>query len=681
MLVSAFATSGVETVQAYEPPGGWPPGQPYFTLHATETHNPDWGYYGGYHPIWAAIQNELAQIGINLVLNTYDEWAWWDRVWDTGWNLSWDEGGWDMFISEWWMMPTGLFGMEPLVYSWFTPWPEPRGVNIFPWLDETADELLWKGMHALNASERKFYLWAWQEWFMHNPPMANMYYPRLYEIIAAYLEGWDPIVRFRDISHLTLNNTMLAEARPDRDNKTLIYAVVEPLWGMNPLFIDTYTDQWMGDLRFETLYDLSIDPWPPTGQEPPPTDFYSKPVLAAAPPIFMEGPNGPNTRARIPLRPNVTWSNGFPFNATDVKFTFDLVLNPVAKAVARGKLSRVVESVEIVNETYVDFILYAPNYADFAALLSDDRGLAIIPYHFLKDILPGNLKSHASNTWFSNPQYFIPGTGPFKLQNSSTAVDPDYHIIFEKNSYYFGYDLGWGPYNIDTLRLEWIKDPASRLVAQLDNDIDIGDYPTAPVQVFKDLQECMCMPYLMIMQYDHPASNPVMFNLNNQYLSNRYVRQAICHAIPYAYIIEQILPSWGIETAYRGKTLITPLHYYTDPNNVTKWLFNVDLYPYEYDITKAQKYMDMWYYSQESADYTKGPVGDADFSGFADLDDFYIWTENFGTTPAEWTFLPGQDVDPDWDNTGYVELNDYYEWPKHWSFHYPEASTTHVWSR
>ncbi len=45
-------------------------------------------------------------------------------------------------------------------------------------------------------------------------------------------------------------------------------------------------------------------------------------------------------------------------------------------------------------------------------------------------------------------------------------------------------------------------------------------------------------------------------------------------------------------------------------------LFNTDLAPYEYNLTKAQMYLDMWRYSQVDTDYTLGCQGDGDFSGY-----------------------------------------------------------------
>jgi len=665
MLASVFAGSKLITVEAAS--------SPYFTIEATITDDPYWGLYGGYHDIWDFIQIELAKINITLTIekNT-DPHVWWNKVWGDGWNHTGNTptpGGWDLTLTERWMMPTGLIGLEPLVYSWLTPWPPPKGYNIFPWLDERADSLLWRGMHTLDAVTRKNYLWAWQEEFMHNPPMVNVYSPRLFEVTAPWVEGWDAVVRFRDVAHLAINETLFNEYAPEwrkTESNTLIYAVGEPVWSFSPLFIETKTEQWMCDLVYDTLYDLSIDPWPPTGQEPPPLDFFSKPALAAAPPILMEGPNGPNTRARVLLRGDIYWSDGIRFNATDVKFTFDLVLDPGTEAVAYSDLEPVVESVEIVNETCVDFILYE-SYADLTTLLSHDRGLAIIPWYILKDIPPELIRQHTSNFDWT---HMLPGTGPFNI----TEYDIGDHITFEKNSDYFGYGLGWGPFNVSKIVLQWMPDAAVRLIALINHQTDFCEYAVSPVELFVELRE---NPEIRVWEYDDPSSNLLFFNLNNPYLSNRYVRQAIAHAIPYVYIIHGILPGWGIPTAYPGMTPITPLHYYTY-GGTTVHLFNEDLAPIEYDITKAAAYMKMWAYAQPayapygSGEVALGPVGDANFDGEVDFDDFFVYAKWRGSTAAQWTWDPGCDVDPDWDNSGGVSYPvDFDLWMNNYRNEYP----------
>ncbi len=93
--------------------------------------------------------------------------------------------------------------------------------------------------------------------------------------------------------------------------------------------------------------------------------------------------------------------------------------------------------------------------------------------------------------------------------------------------------------------------------------------------------------------------------------------------------------------------------------------------PYEYNIAKAQQYMNMWNYSQVGTDYTLGPVGDNDFSGFVEMSDFFIWAENVGTAPDAWPWYPGQDIDPDADNTDFVEMADFFRWRENIGEHYP----------
>jgi len=663
MLISAFAGSGIVPVQA----------DPYyFTLHALATFDPFWGYYFLHETIWSAIKSDLAAIGINLEIYFVEDWELWDRVWGDGWNKSWDEGGWDMTIFEWIMQPHALAPwFESIVYGSLTPYE--GGYNIFPWRNEIADTLLETGMRSFDADTRKTFLWLWQEQFMFDPPWVNLYYPRVYEVMADYIEGYDPVGWWYDVTHLYINETKFYEhvvtnpARLAEGPNTVISAVTEELWSLNPMFMDYRTEEQMGTLCFDTLYRWSIDPWPwPTGTEPNPQDYKILPELAADYPTWMDGPNGPNTRVRVPLRPGVVWSDGVPLNATDVKWTYDAMMSPVSKSTGAVDFTYVIESVEIVDEFTVDFILYEP-YPDVLSVLSNGWGTgAILPWHHLKDVAPAHLRYHPSNTDFNIPANWMPTSGPF-MWDPSDPPEPDVQITLIKNPSYYGYGLGWGPYDIDEIIMTWIPDPAVRLMAVMNNDVDLIERPIAPVETFQMLET---WPNLRVFQYDRPASNPVWLNFDNPYLSNRYVRMAIANAIDYAYIINIILPSWGIETAYRGKTPILPQHYYDD-GATTVHLFNEDLLPYEYNVAKALQYMEKWNYSQVGTDYTLGPVGDADFSGVVNLDDFTAWTGQWGQNEASFTFLPGQDKDSDFNNDDVVDLDDFQLWAANWGAQYP----------
>jgi ABC-type transport system substrate-binding protein len=220
--------------------------------------------------------------------------------------------------------------------------------------------------------------------------------------------------------------------------------------------------------------------------------------------------------------------------------------------------------------------------------------------------------------------------------------------------------LGPDP-SVQAIYLKTVPDPAVRLLEFQTYRLDLGEYPTAPLEVFQEMET---NPNLNVFQYDYPASNPIWVNFNNPYLSNRLIRKAIAHAVPYDKIFAEILPSWGVETAYPGKTYVLPNHYYTEPNTgaplvgTQVHLFNTELEANYYDLDKALDYMELWWYSNHG-DGSDSAVGDSDFSGLVDLDDYLILVGKAGVTES-WPIdvVPGNMIDPDFDNSGTVTRAD-----------------------
>jgi peptide/nickel transport system substrate-binding protein len=123
------------------------------------------------------------------------------------------------------------------------------------------------------------------------------------------------------------------------------------------------------------------------------------------------------------LRKGVTWHDGEPFTANDVKFSFDLCLNPKstlnpcqygaplytlvgAKDVQDGKATEI-SGVKVVDDNTITLTFTAPN-ALFPINISE---LFILPQHALKDIPVDTLKT--SDYWKTKQI----GTGPFKWSN------------------------------------------------------------------------------------------------------------------------------------------------------------------------------------------------------------------------------------------------------------------------
>jgi len=334
-----------------------------------------------------------------------------------------------------------------------------------------------------------------------------------------------------------------------------------------------------------------------------------------------------------------------------------------------------VKAVTKIDADTVELELHRP-YVDLPVILSNSRGLNILPEHYFSGI--PSLKSHPSN-YDAATSMLTPTIGAYNL--TSATVDT---LTYEKNPDYWGYGApyNYGPHGIDKIILVQIKDETTRWNALLNHEVDLCEHPTQPVDAFLPL---LTRPDLDVFAYPSPSSNSVWFNFDNPYLSNRYMRLAISHCIDYPYILTNILPAWGYTDYTEGRSpLIMPTQWYDDGTNLVH-LFDSSLTPYTYDMTKAQQYLDCWKLSRIAhapenkswGDWEAGAVGDADFSGIVNLDDFTAWASQWGMSEADFSWdgiydcLPGQDKDSDFNNDDVVDTDDFTLWASNWGAEYP----------
>jgi hypothetical protein len=277
----------------------------------------------------------------------------------------------------------------------------------------------------------------------------------------------------------------------------------------------------------------------------------------------------------------------------------------------------------------------------------------------------------------------------------------------------YGWDMVWYEFNSapetleENLKSHYLAnatppDGGRNIMPWMDKEADVdlirvlkamakGDAETVQKFIWFWQEEFMHNPPWIVIYYpkDLMFARGIAFNHNHPVLSHRYVRRAIAHAIPQQRIFEEILPSYGIE-AWPGKAPIHPLTNYTDPSGDEVSLFNLELDPFDYNLNKAKRYLDMWRHSHPDTDPTKGPVGDHDANGFVELADFTVWVERLGTNPSNYeqyeypypypthdqtlypnSYWPGNDVDPDNDNNDFVEVPDFFSWRDNIGKHYP----------
>ena len=171
------------------------------------------------------------------------------------------------------------------------------------------------------------------------------------------------------------------------------------------------------------------------------------------------------------LRHGITFSDGSPFTADDVVYSFDLmrderIEDPIMKVGAER-----LASVKKTDDYSVRFIFKEPYFGSF-----DVAGAT--------PILSKAFYSHYSPTEFNRSTGLLIGTGPYRLPDATSwRPTPGQPIVLVRNERY------WGPTpSFDRLVFNVIEEPSSRVTAFRNGDVDfIGGQngPPTPEQFDK----------------------------------------------------------------------------------------------------------------------------------------------------------------------------------------------------
>jgi ABC-type transport system substrate-binding protein len=366
------------------------------------------------------------------------------------------------------------------------------------------------------------------------------------------------------------------------------------------------------------------------------------------------------------------------FTADDVVMTFDALLDPDVGAWSEGDYVGILDDsvhpggCEKLDDYTVRFHLTAP-YVELKDLLANEWGAFILPYHIFDGagVARGDWYRHWSNDVVDGVP--PPGTGPYRWVERN--IEQNFWRLEKVPNYPTGLNpFGYGEQVFDEIIGYKIDDPTAGWTALMNHEIHFGygSWDATPAQLIA----ANATGEFHVFKSPIPAVRHLCLNLKHPILSNRYVRQAIAHAINYPKIRDDILPLAGINGFLQATPVWRSLEQFY-PTPAEEALYNIG--PYPYDIAVAQQYMDKWKYSLTAnangtlgdPNVALGPVGDNDFSGIVELDDFVVWAENVGTAPEAWPWWPGQDIDPDADNTDFVELADFYDWREKVGSYYP----------
>jgi peptide/nickel transport system substrate-binding protein len=282
------------------------------------------------------------------------------------------------------------------------------------------------------------------------------------------------------------------------------------------------------------------------------------------------------TKVTLNLRDDVLWSDGEPFTADDVVWTWEWVTDESNQALTNWQWIEI-QAIEATSPTQVQLIYAKPTLSWFFPIAGAYSG-GIIPRHVWS-----NGDKDAINAKFAT--YPI-GTGPYRIE---TFV-PDDHIVCSTNERYREPNK---PY-FATVRFQAGGDSASDAQAVLQNgDGDVAALLTVPFKILKELETAdgsgrlIAGPPIGIEQIVFNFSDPnkevdgerSSLNTRNPCLTDRAVRQAMAMAIDREWIAGEIYLGGDIHSPARN--VLTGIAALESPNT-----------SFEFDIERANDLLD-----------------------------------------------------------------------------------------
>lgn len=246
------------------------------------------------------------------------------------------------------------------------------------------------------------------------------------------------------------------------------------------------------------------------------------------------------------LRKGVSFTDGTPFTAEDVKFTFDYMKEHPYKWVSVS----MVEEASVVDEHTVEIKLnktYNPFLSDVAG------SLPILPKHIWENVTEPET--------FTEPEAAI-STGPFILENYDAAAGT---YTFKANEDYF-----YGDVQIDKLVIANVSGGDSK------EALLSGEIAAAPNISYKAAMSLKDSPEYTVLEGPGLSVTRLYFNFDEEAMAVKEIRQAMYHAVNLDEIVEKAYGGAG----YPGSAG------HVQPG--TPW-YNPDVRQHAYDVETAKK--------------------------------------------------------------------------------------------
>jgi len=229
------------------------------------------------------------------------------------------------------------------------------------------------------------------------------------------------------------------------------------------------------------------------------------------------------------LRRGVTFHDGRPLTARDVKWTFDSLLEGKIRSTKKA-VYRFVDHIDAPDDMTVIFHLKEP----FATLLWNlsEGAIGIVPYGSLDD-----MTSHPI------------GSGPFKF----VSAEQDKEVILERNDNYWGNKA-----RLSRVRFTVVPDTTTRALELRKGSADVAINALTSDMVLALERE----PRLEVQRAPGTILSYLAFNLRDPLLRDVRVRQAIAYAIDRGPLIQYIWRGFAQPAA----SILPPQSWADDPN-------------------------------------------------------------------------------------------------------------------
>jgi len=288
-----------------------------------------------------------------------------------------------------------------------------------------------------------------------------------------------------------------------------------------------------------------------------------EPMLAVeVPTVANGGISADGLQWKVKLRDDVTWHDGKPFTANDVKFTLELLVDPKFRSWRRTGHD-LIRDLKVVSPTELTWRMDKP-FAPYAAILSDTF---IVPEHVLGPVEDRN------SAPFNNAPI---GTGPFKWER---RVAGDF-IELSANTQYFGK----GPY-LEKMIFKYIPDLTVLYTQFSTGDIDVVGLQWITLDHYEESKK---LPGKEVATFNDSTVETLAFNMGKPQFKDLAVREALYLAVDKDTILSALY--YGLPSP--TETYIPLQSYYHNPN----------LPKHEYSVDKANAKL-------EAAGWKKGADG------------------------------------------------------------------------